>query len=326
MLSCKKREYSRQAGRKQWYNQSLMQLPQITKILTDSDLDGIVSGAMLRIVFPDAQIIIGDPTGMQLGRYDDAVNGGTVIADLAYVEGCGMYFDHHESNRPEHSDFAGSWQPAPSAAEVVYNFFRNDFDLSAFSPLIPEVSKLDSALFTLAEYRQPSEVMRLGLVISRDDRAFNHLLIELLAVRSWDFVWQHELVQQKLVRAQEAADRIADYIHSNLKIHDGIGVIDMQNFAEDVRTSSFEFTSLYPDLDALMVFKPEREGFKVTFYSNSFNDDAFDYNLLAVAEEMNPASSGGHRGACGFVPRPGQTKTVVLIRRSLCWQSSVENN
>jgi len=289
----------------------------IATILTDSDLDGIMCGTMLRTVYPDAQIVVADPVSMQTGVYDEQVDAKTVIADLSYVEGVGLYFDHHESNRPDHDNFDGRWAAEDSAAHVVYDYYKDSVDLSRFIDLIPDVDLLDMAEFSLEQFREPSEVLRLGLAIDRDDRAFIHLVIELLAAKGWDFVYAHEQVQKRLRQHDDAKKAVQEYIKSHITIEDNIGVIEMDDLAVDVRTSSFEFTSLFPELDALLVVKPHpKQGFKITYYNNSFKSDRIDYDLLAVATALNPESSGGHRGACGFVPLPGQTRQDA-IRKSL---------
>lgn len=290
-------------------------LPIIKTILSDSDLDGIVSAAMLRVVFPDAQVVLSEPAAMQLGDFSVPSIKQTVIADLAYVEGVGLYFDHHESNRPDHDEFNGAWEPKDSAAHVVYDHFKDEYDLGSFSELIPEVDKLDMAKFSLEEYLNPGAVLELGLAIDRGDKAFNHLLVELLAAKGWDFVYAHEAIKQKLAETKASKQTVTDYIKTNLEVKNGVGFISMDDLAVEVRISSFDFTSLMPELDGLAVFKPhDKYGFKVTFYGNSFKTDAFDYDFLQVARQLNPDTAGGHKKACGFIPSEDQTRESVTQR------------
>ena len=45
----------------------------IRRIVTDSDLDGVVTGAILRRWWPDAEIVFGHPGELRAGLLDDCI-------------------------------------------------------------------------------------------------------------------------------------------------------------------------------------------------------------------------------------------------------------
>src|SRR3989304_7289668 len=184
----------------------------ITKLLIDSDLDGILCGAMLRIVYPKAEVITADATAIQMGEFNSRIDKNTVICDLKYVEGCGLYFDHHISNKPLSDKFPGRWRNTDSAAHVVYDYYRKDFDLSHFDEIIPEADKFDMGKITLTEVLEPNPVIQLGMSIRRDDEEFNLHLLELLAKKEFKDVVADPWVQQVLTENRESRNRVLTYL------------------------------------------------------------------------------------------------------------------
>ncbi|MFQ5493193.1 MAG: hypothetical protein ACE5DX_03480 [Candidatus Dojkabacteria bacterium] len=293
----------------------------IKTILTDSDLDGIVSGAILRTVYPHAEIVNADATGMQEGKWDHLINESTLIVDLKYKTGVGLYFDHHKSNKPDTEDFPGRWQEVDSAARVVYEYFKSDFDLAKFDEIVTEVDKLDMGKLTLDEFLNPSGVIKLGLTINNSDLAFNYLLIELLATQPLQSVLDHHLVNERIEKTLGAISQVYKYIKGKVELINNVAYIDLSEYESPFRVSSFAFIAKFPKIDAAVVFKKSGnpEGYKVRMYRNNFNKRAHGYHLLKVAKKLNPSLSGGHKNACGFTPKAGKSKkdTTEQISREL---------
>jgi nanoRNase/pAp phosphatase (c-di-AMP/oligoRNAs hydrolase) len=100
------------------------------------------------------------PKDLQDSKIDVTEN--DVIANVPYVEGCGLWFDHHSSEHERlHLDgkIKGSSVMAPSAAEVVYNYYiKNEAyadKLKKFKQLIGVVGVADSATFSEEDILNP---------------------------------------------------------------------------------------------------------------------------------------------------------------------------
>ena len=97
----------------------------IRRIVTDSDLDGVVTGAILRRWWPDAEVVFGHPGELRAGLMDDCIDRHTAVCDLPRHPNCGLSIDHHQSNAPTESDDDGVvvvWRQAPSAARIAVSY------------------------------------------------------------------------------------------------------------------------------------------------------------------------------------------------------------
>jgi oligoribonuclease NrnB/cAMP/cGMP phosphodiesterase (DHH superfamily) len=91
-----------------------------------------------------------------------AVSGNDILANVPYANGCGLWFDHHSSERERlklHGKFKGASRKAPSAAQVVYDYYKQDkayaAKLKKFKELVQIAGKADSAKFTREDILRP---------------------------------------------------------------------------------------------------------------------------------------------------------------------------
>ena len=136
----------------------------LVKALCDSDFDGCVCAAILKTVYPDLQLFFSDPGKVQAGNLNDWVDTQTVIADLPYISGCGIYFDHHIGNKPQQAH-PGRWENSPSAAEILYRYYQAYPGIAKFSCVIAELGRFDSGNVTLADIKNPSSYFNIGFAI-----------------------------------------------------------------------------------------------------------------------------------------------------------------
>lgn len=277
------------------------ELEAVKKIIIDSDMDGVMCGAILRNVFPDAQIFQSKATEIQEGRIDHLIDKSTLMADLRYSPLAGFYFDHHESNKPT-TEFVGSWKPYDSAAHVIYEYFKDYADLSKFEKLLPDMDLFDAGKLTIEDFRNPSKLVQLALVVNRDDKDFNLKLVEDLAKKDFEEVFQQENIQARIKKYQEVKSSLLEYCVNHSEVDSEIVYVDLRQFKSDEKMASFVFTSYFEDADMIVVLKKHRkEGFvKVRFYRNNFFKTDSDLDLLKIAMIISPETGGGHKGACGF--------------------------
>ena len=62
----------------------------ISRIVTDSDLDGVVTGAILRRWWKDAEVVFGHPGELRAGMLDDVIDRHTAVCDLPRHSQCGL--------------------------------------------------------------------------------------------------------------------------------------------------------------------------------------------------------------------------------------------
>jgi hypothetical protein len=87
------------------------------RLLTCSDFDGLGCSVLLKELGIVDDIKFVHPKDVQDGLI--AVTANDIIANVPYVKGCGLWFDHHssEEERKGQGEFKGKSDPsAPSAA------------------------------------------------------------------------------------------------------------------------------------------------------------------------------------------------------------------
>lgn len=115
----------------------------ISKIVVDSDMDGLTCAAMLKLVYPDAAVFQTDSTEMVEGKWDHLLGADTATADLHYRAGVGLYFDHHESSKPDSDDFPGRWKTHGVPLGWCMSYFKDKVDLKKFlKEYLPDVDLL----------------------------------------------------------------------------------------------------------------------------------------------------------------------------------------
>ena len=134
----------------------------IKKIITDSDLDGIVTAAILKRWWPNADVIFGHPGNLRAGMLDEIIDRNTAICDLPRHADCGLSIDHHKSNDPHGNtidDCIILWEPTPSAARIAYNLLKNKIDLTDLAETMAWVDKLDGGSISIDEFKGDNPVL-----------------------------------------------------------------------------------------------------------------------------------------------------------------------
>jgi len=139
------------------------------RLLTRSDFDGSVCTAILEELGLIDDICYVHPKDMQDNKI--AVTANDILANVPFVKGCGLWFDHHSSERERlqlQGEFEGASKEAPSAAQVVYDYYKQDKayadKLKIFEELIQIVGKADSAKFTKEDILHPDGWIMLAFI------------------------------------------------------------------------------------------------------------------------------------------------------------------
>ena len=156
------------------------------RLITRSDMDGLVCGTLLKYIDIVDEIIFVHPKDMQDGKIE--VTSRDITTNLPYVKGVYLCFDHHysETLRNVTRDNHVINPEAPSAAQVVYDYYGADEIFPAhFKDIMDASNKADSAQFCREDILNPkgwdllSFLMdsRTGLGRFRDFRISNYQLM-----------------------------------------------------------------------------------------------------------------------------------------------------
>jgi oligoribonuclease NrnB/cAMP/cGMP phosphodiesterase (DHH superfamily) len=158
------------------------------RLLTRSDFDGLVCAVLLveKGLVDEYQFV--HPKDVQDGIVEATSN--DVLANIPYIPGCGLWFDHHASEAERlDSDlnFKGACCAALSAAQVIWDYYGGVKEFGEhFLPLMDAVNKSDAGLLSRDEILNPqgwillSFIMdpRTGLGRYQDYRISNYRLME----------------------------------------------------------------------------------------------------------------------------------------------------
>ena len=313
-----------------------MTSPDTFRLLTRSDMDGLVSAVLLRELGMLGSVEFAHPKDMQDGLIQ--VNERDIITNLPYVEGCGLCFDHHSS---EERRLDGRPTPgyvlepnAKSAARVVYDFYGG---LSAFPriglDMMEAVDKADSADFTREDVLEPkgwallSFLMdaRTGLGRFRDFRISNYdlmmQLIDCCRDMGIDEILALPDVAERVALYREHHERFVEQLQRVGEVHDNLVVLDLRGEEIIYAGNRFVVYALFPDCDISMhvMWGRARRNTVYTVGKSIFDRN----NCVDVGELMLRHGGGGHHaaGTCqGPNERADELKSTLIdqiVTRSL---------
>ncbi len=294
----------------------------IEKIITDSDLDGVVTAAILKRWWPDAEVIFGHPGNLRAGTMDEIIDRKTAICDLPRHPNCGLSIDHHKSNEPHENIIENCiilWEPTPSAARIAYNLLKNKIDLSDLSETMIWVDKLDGGSISIDEFKGDNPVLWLGRVIGESEENTITILENIQNRVSIEEILELPDIKLELGKRMAKQEYLNRTIRENLSIVDRLAIARLENLK--IRSNGYLVTAIAGnECDACMVIHgdtganfDDSDNYPVSasFYTNSFihkTGGIFDLTKLATNFDKN---GGGHANACGCRIKPIDEKIVT---------------
>jgi nanoRNase/pAp phosphatase (c-di-AMP/oligoRNAs hydrolase) len=293
------------------------------RLLTRSDMDGLVCAVLLKELGILGEIVFHHPKDVQDGKVE--VGPRDILTNLPYVPGCALCFDHHASEALRNEGQATPnyvLQPeAKSAARVVYDYYGGKAKFPRISDaMMAAVDKADSAGFTREDVLHPKgwELLsflmdaRTGLGRFRDFRVSNYQLMMMLIDCCRDLAIEdilalpdvHERVelyfeQEKAFNAQLA--RVA-------VVHDNLVVLDLRDEETIHAGNRFLIYAQFPQCDLSMhvMWGRERMNTVYTVGKSIFGGR----NKIEVGDLMLRYGGGGH-SAAGTCQGPNETAEVL---------------
>ncbi len=312
----------------------------IDKIVADGDLDGLIAASILKTYYTDAAIIFTHAAEIRGGHLDTMIDRNTAICDLPFHPNCGLYLDHHSTNKPTKTElevFTSSggiceWYPVDSAARVAFDLFSKKINLTNLEKFMKMVDKLDSGKITLSEFNSDNPILWLSKTINLEDLDYIHML------STWfssgikvEKILQEDAVISRINIKKNEQSELKRIITQNGEVIDRIAVVKMQDTG--YRTNGYLVTSTFGnDCDACIIIHGYSDGeignhnhypLSASFYCNSFlhpNQGVFDLTKLAQAFDKN---GGGHANACGCRIIP--IENGQIIKRKIN-NNDIENN
>ncbi|MDQ1257494.1 MAG: hypothetical protein QG656_2099 [Candidatus Hydrogenedentes bacterium] len=230
------------------------------RLLTRSDFDGLACGVLLveKGVVDEYKFV--HPKDVQDGKVE--VTSNDVLANIPYVPGCGLWFDHHasEDERLGMVEYEGDSKDAPSAAQVIWDYYGGLETFGKhFLPLLEAVNKTDSGNLTKEEILNPENWILLSFIMDPrtglgrfgDYRISNYQLMEDMIQycrsRSCEEILQVPDVQERIKRYFEQQELFKEMLSQACRIDGNVIVTDLRNTETIYSGNRFIVYALYPD-------------------------------------------------------------------------------
>ena len=288
------------------------------RVVTRPDFDGVVCAVLLMDALkigPPVRWV--QPSDMQHRRVD--IQTGDVIANLPFHEGCSLWFDHHYSNQPK-TPVDGVFKIAPSAAGIVYEYYREDLDRD-YTELVRQTDRIDSADLTLDEILHPENYpyVLLSMTITNHDpseeRYWDHL-VTLLRTRSPARVMDDPEVKRRCRRVVDTNIVYEKALRAKTTLVDHVSITDFRGLDPAPNGNRFLVYSLFPDCTVNVKIIFDEDNLASIKVGHSILNRGCEVN---VGKMLSAFEGGGHpgAGACRFArdKAPDYLKRIVHILR-----------
>lgn len=283
------------------------------RLITRSDFDGLVCGALLK----EAGIIdswkFSHPKDLQDGLVE--VNENDCLANVPFVNGCGLWFDHHSSEH-ERLELTGKYKGesrlTPSCARIIYEYYGGQQRFPQFDEMMEAVDKVDSGNLTVEEVLNPKGWILIGFLMDphtglgrwREFTISNYQLMEKL-IDACRTMTTEEILNLSDVRERievyfEQAEKFQEMVAKYTKVDGNLIISDLRGVDPIYSGNRFMIYSMYPEqnISAWIVNGRGGHGCSVAVGYSIINKTA----TLDVGALMLKYGGGGHRkvGTCQF--------------------------
>ena len=283
------------------------------RLLTRSDFDGLACAVLLNKVGIIDSYKFVHPKDLQDGLVE--VNENDCLANVPFVKGCGLWFDHHLSETERNAyegQYHGRSEQKPSCARVIYEYYGGKDTFPGLEYFIESVDKVDSANLTIDDIKNPKDYVLLGFIMDprtglgrfRDFTISNYQLMEKMidwcATKSIDEILHLPDVVERIDLYNEQTEKFVEMVKAHTKVVGKTIITDLRGESTIYTGNRFMIYSLYPDcnLSVWIVSGKGGEGCSC----------AVGYSVLNKTCNVNVGSlmlkygGGGHKavGTCQF--------------------------
>lgn len=283
------------------------------RLITRSDFDGLACGALLK----EAGIIdcwkFAHPKDLQDGLVE--VTGDDCLANVPFVEGCGLWFDHHSSEHERlelEGKYKGESRITPSCARIIYEYYGGAEKFPQFTDMMEAVDKVDSGNLTAEEVLNPTGWVILGFLMDprtglgrwRQFSISNYQLMESLidACRTMtiDEILALPDVKERIDVYFEQTAKFKEMVTAHTEVKGNVIISDLRGVDPIYSGNRFMIYSMYPNqnISAWIVSGKGGEGCSAAVGYSILNRSS----TVDVGSLMLKYGGGGHKkvGTCQF--------------------------
>ncbi len=282
-------------------------------LITRSDFDGLVCGALLLEAGVVDSYTFKHPKDIQDGLVPVTEN--DVLANVPFVEGCGLWFDHHSSEF-ERNELAGKYKGesriTPSCARIIYEYYGGKERFPQFDDMMEAVDKVDSGHLTIDEVLHPEGWILIGFLMDprtglgrfRNFTISNYQLMEKLLVCCRTMTTQEILdmpdIKERVEVYNEQSELFTKMVHEHTVIKRDVIITDLRGVDPIYTGNRFMIYSLYPEqnISAWIVSGFKGQGCSCAVGYSILNRTS----KVDVGKLMLKYGGGGHKavGTCQF--------------------------
>ena len=296
------------------------------RLVTRSDFDGLACGALLlEVGIIDSWKFV-HPKDLQDGLFEVTEN--DVLANVPFVEGCGLWFDHHSSEHERNQlegKYKGESRITPSCARIIYEYYGGKERFSHFDEMMEAVDKVDSGHLTIDEVLNPTGWILVGYLMDprtglgrfRNFTISNYQLMEKLlhccrTMSTSEILAMPDIIERIEVY-NEQTELFKKMVHDQTEIRKDVIITDLRGVDPIYTGNRFMIYSLYPEQNISVWIVNGRGGLGCSC--------AVGHSILNRTSNVNVGSlmlkygGGGHRvvGTCQFPDEEMAEKVPALL-------------
>ncbi len=282
------------------------------RLVTRSDFDGLACAALLKKAGIIDSWKFAHPKDLQDGLVE--ITKDDCLANVPYVKGCGLWFDHHSSEheRIGMEKFEGESRIAPSCARIIYEYYGGEKTFPGLDDMMWAVDKVDSANLTVNEVQNPSGWILMGYLMDprtglgrwREFTISNYALMEKLIdcclTMSIEDMLELPDVKERVDIYWEQNKKFIEMVKAHTKIEKDVIISDLRGLNPIYSGNRFLVYSLYPEQNISVWIVSGRGGKGCSC--------AVGYSVLNRTSKVDVGSlmlkygGGGHKavGTCQF--------------------------
>lgn len=296
------------------------------RLVTRSDFDGLVCGALLL----EAGIIdswkFAHPKDLQDGLIE--VNENDCLANVPFVEGCGLWFDHHSSEHERlelEGKYKGESRITPSCARIIYEYYGGQERFPQFGEMMEAVDKVDSGNLTIEEVMHPSGWILIGFLMDprtglgrwRKFSIPNYQLMEQLMeacrTKTTEEILNLPDVKERMEVYWEQSEKFKEMVEKYTRVEGNVIISDLRGVDPIYTGNRFMIYSMYPEQNI--------SAWIVSGKGGAGCSAAVGYSILNRTCEVNVGSlmlkyhGGGHKkvGTCQFSEEEMETELPKML-------------
>jgi nanoRNase/pAp phosphatase (c-di-AMP/oligoRNAs hydrolase) len=297
------------------------------RLITRSDFDGLACGALLN----EAGIIdswkFAHPKDLQDGLVP--VDENDCLANVPYVPGCGLWFDHHSSEHERNElqgKYKGESRITPSCARIIYEYYGGRERFPQFDDLMVAVDKVDSGQLEMEDIQNPEGWVLVGYLMDprtglgrwRNFTISNYQLMEKLIdacrVMTTDEILALPDVMERIEIYHEQTELFKEMVLKHTVTDGNLIITDLREVEMIYTCNRFMVYSMYPEqnISAWIVSGRGGKGCSAAVGYSILNRTS-DVNVGRLMLKYN---GGGHKmvGTCQFTDEEMETGLPAMLK------------